>query len=372
MPRASRGARFRERRARRFFSSGRLRPPPPRASPASRSHPDRSSDASRPLSSPAGFAYEELKADGRQCPVHVYVSTADVDSCCAFRILKSMMCSDGIPFSAYPVSGYQELQGLGEKLPKDGQNRSVVLINCGGTENVKELLGAHHAGPPRVAARPPPSPRRVALASDFKIAHPPRAPTAAPRKSADSVSVSFPPLAGGPIALTPRPVPPLSPPPLPRRPSREHARVRVRQPPPPGPREHALGQQGGVGPPRRARGRGALPRARLGLRRLRRLRRRLRRGRLRVRRRLRGVRRRERRERRERGARTTRTTRRTRAALGGRRSGVAAVARRGARRRGSPPASPPRARGASAARRSSASASRTTAAAPSTAAPRAF
>ena len=87
-----------------------------------------------------GFAYEELKADGRTCPVHVYVSTADVDSCSAFRILKSMMCSDGIPFSAYPVGGYQELQGLGDKLPKDGQNRSIVLINCGGTENVKELM----------------------------------------------------------------------------------------------------------------------------------------------------------------------------------------------------------------------------------------
>ena len=95
------------------------------------------------------FAYEELKADGRLCPVHVYVSTADVDSCCAFRILKSMMCSDGIPFSAYPVSGYQELQNLGEKLPKDGQNRSIVLINCGGTENVKELLGA---SPPALEA----------------------------------------------------------------------------------------------------------------------------------------------------------------------------------------------------------------------------
>ena len=39
--------------------------------------------------------------------MHVYISTADVDSCCAFRILKSMMFSDGIPFSAYPVSGYQ-------------------------------------------------------------------------------------------------------------------------------------------------------------------------------------------------------------------------------------------------------------------------
>jgi len=73
--------------------------------------------------------------------VHVYVSTADVDSCCAFRTLKAMLCSDGIPFSAIPVSGYRELQNLGEKLPKDGNNRSIVLINCGGTENIKELLG---------------------------------------------------------------------------------------------------------------------------------------------------------------------------------------------------------------------------------------
>ena len=103
----------------------------------------------------AGYAYEELKADGRTCPVHVYVSTADVDSCCAFRILKSMMCSDGIPFSAYPVGGYQELQNLGDKLPKDGQNRSIVLINCGGTENVKELLSASRAATEPARASPP-------------------------------------------------------------------------------------------------------------------------------------------------------------------------------------------------------------------------
>ena len=88
------------------------------------------------------FAYDELRQDSRECPVHVYVSTADVDSCAAFSILKTMMRSDGIPFSAYPVSGYQELQNLGERLPKDGKNRSIVLINCGGTEDVVTLLGA--------------------------------------------------------------------------------------------------------------------------------------------------------------------------------------------------------------------------------------
>ena len=81
-----------------------------------------------------------LKGDTARKALEVYVSTADVDSCAAFSILKTMMRSDGIPFSAYPVSGYRELQNLGDKLPTDGQNRSIVLINCGGTENVKELL----------------------------------------------------------------------------------------------------------------------------------------------------------------------------------------------------------------------------------------
>ena len=102
------------------------------------------------------FAYDELRQDSRECPVLVYVSTADVDSCTAFSILKTMMRSDGIPFSAYPVGGYQELQNLGERLPKDGKNRSIVLINCGGTEDVVTLLGAspdstrrapHHLSP---------------------------------------------------------------------------------------------------------------------------------------------------------------------------------------------------------------------------------
>ena len=85
-----------------------------------------------------------LKGDTARKALEVYVSTADVDSCAAFSILKTMMRSDGIPFSAYPVSGYQELQNLGERLPKDGKNRSIVLINCGGTEDVVTLLGASH------------------------------------------------------------------------------------------------------------------------------------------------------------------------------------------------------------------------------------
>ena len=172
----------------------------------------------------AGYAYEELKADGRTCPVHVYVSTADVDSCCAFRILKSMMCSDGIPFSAYPVGGYQELQNLGDKLPKDGQNRSIVLINCGGTENVKELLGASRAATEPARASPPISNeallfcrRRRLTARDARFD--------SPRTKRPSMRFPVLPFSHPSLAMI--------------RPAREHARVRVRQPPPAGPGEHA-------------------------------------------------------------------------------------------------------------------------------------
>ena len=71
----------------------------------------------------------------------IYVSTADVDSLCAFRVLKLMLRSDNVAYSVFPVSGYGELQRLGGEIPDDGQQRAIVLINCGGTEDVKSVLG---------------------------------------------------------------------------------------------------------------------------------------------------------------------------------------------------------------------------------------
>ena len=57
----------------------------------------------------------------------IYVSTADVDSLCAFRVLKLMLRSDNVAYSVFPVSGYGELQRLGGEIPDDGQQRAIVL-----------------------------------------------------------------------------------------------------------------------------------------------------------------------------------------------------------------------------------------------------
>jgi len=82
-----------------------------------------------------------MRDDGANCPVLIYVSTADVDSCCAFRALKLMLWSDNVPFSVFPVSGYGELARYGSEIPDDGNQRAIVLINCGGTEDVKKVMG---------------------------------------------------------------------------------------------------------------------------------------------------------------------------------------------------------------------------------------
>lgn len=87
------------------------------------------------------FAYSTIRDEGANCPVLVYVSTADVDALCAFRTLKLMLRSDNVAYSVFPVSGYGELQRLGEEIPDDGQQRAIVLINCGGTEDVKTVMG---------------------------------------------------------------------------------------------------------------------------------------------------------------------------------------------------------------------------------------
>ena len=84
--------------------------------------------------------YEIIRRDGYQTPILIYVSTADVDALCAYRILKSMFHSDNVPFSVFPVSGTEELRKRGKDIPDDEQDRAIVLINCGGCEDVRELM----------------------------------------------------------------------------------------------------------------------------------------------------------------------------------------------------------------------------------------
>ncbi len=124
-------------------------------------------------------AYKAIQADAASCPVVVLVSAADCDSCCAYRTLRALFKADNVPFSAYPVAGYEDVQQHAAKLAHSvgvrfqatwrrprpcaswqrlarSQERMLVLINCGGTENLLQLRGARPAAPcRRFLCRPP-------------------------------------------------------------------------------------------------------------------------------------------------------------------------------------------------------------------------
>ena len=51
-----------------------------------------------------------------------------------------MLQSDKVPFSVFPVAGEEELRKRGQDIPDDEQERAIVLINCGGTEDVREIM----------------------------------------------------------------------------------------------------------------------------------------------------------------------------------------------------------------------------------------
>lgn len=91
-----------------------------------------------------GDAYAALRSRGARAGVVVFVSADCVDSACAWLTLKALLRADALTFSAIPVAGYEDLQRrCAERLAGDPQaaERAVVLINCGGTEDVAQLLG---------------------------------------------------------------------------------------------------------------------------------------------------------------------------------------------------------------------------------------
>ena len=54
------------------------------------------------------------------------------------QVLKSMLQSDKVPFSVFPVAG-----GVAEAragYSDDEQERAIVLISAGGTEDVREIM----------------------------------------------------------------------------------------------------------------------------------------------------------------------------------------------------------------------------------------
>ena len=63
--------------------------------------------------------YRAVQADAAAAPVTVLVSAADCDACATFRTLRSLFKADFVPFSAFPVAGYEDLQRRGAELPRD-------------------------------------------------------------------------------------------------------------------------------------------------------------------------------------------------------------------------------------------------------------
>ncbi|KAL5477053.1 hypothetical protein EMCRGX_G023795 [Ephydatia muelleri] len=75
----------------------------------------------------------------RVCVEHVLIISAlDVDALCACKILQALFKADDVPYTTVPVQGKADLQkafsGHSEQV------KVVVLINCGATLDVQELL----------------------------------------------------------------------------------------------------------------------------------------------------------------------------------------------------------------------------------------
>jgi hypothetical protein len=61
-------------------------------------------------------AYQALLADAKTLPLTLLVSCADADSAAAFRLLRSLLKADGAAFSAFAVSGFEDLQRKADEL----------------------------------------------------------------------------------------------------------------------------------------------------------------------------------------------------------------------------------------------------------------
>ena len=91
-------------------------------------------------------AYNALREDAsakHAGGVSIFASDGDCDSLCALKILERLLELDSVRHSRFAVSGYDELQKYSDRwLEEEGDEpRAVVLINCGGGEDVRGLFG---------------------------------------------------------------------------------------------------------------------------------------------------------------------------------------------------------------------------------------
>ena len=76
-----------------------------------------------------------------QTHVTVFVATDSADSVATLAILERVFSADGVQYSVVPVSGYEDLMRAGRNAGLSRTAvRSLVLINCGGTEDVVSML----------------------------------------------------------------------------------------------------------------------------------------------------------------------------------------------------------------------------------------
>lgn len=66
------------------------------------------------------------------------ISALDVDALCTCKILQALFKADDVPYTTVPVQGKTDLQKAFNAHSE--QVKAVVLINCGGTLDVQELL----------------------------------------------------------------------------------------------------------------------------------------------------------------------------------------------------------------------------------------
>lgn len=88
-------------------------------------------------------AYTIIKQEAetqRSKSVVVFVSL-EVDALCAFKVLTALMRSDAIEWQAFPVAGYAELKKANDTFMQGNEDiKSVIMINCGGSVDLKEFF----------------------------------------------------------------------------------------------------------------------------------------------------------------------------------------------------------------------------------------
>ena len=90
-------------------------------------------------------AYQALKEDALSGAttarrVLIFVATDSCDSIATLQILEHILNKDNVPYGIYPVANEADLVNKAEDMLQDDAERSVVLVNCGATEDIREKL----------------------------------------------------------------------------------------------------------------------------------------------------------------------------------------------------------------------------------------